>query len=77
MRLKHISIKLRRKLKPRGMIITGPIIQDGKLLAHVRIAKWYIPVLMLKGLKQSSIPRRYWPLLYWQYYVERRWKGAS
>ena len=48
--------------------------EQGEITMHIRIKRWYFPILAFKHLRKSGIPRRYWPLFYWQYYVQRRWK---
>lgn len=49
--------------------------EQGQVMAHIQVKRWYIPVLMLKGLRQARIPYYYWPLLFWHYYVWRRYRG--
>jgi hypothetical protein len=43
---------------------------DGQVMAHIRVKRWYVPFLLLRGLRQCHFPLRYWPLAFWRYYTK-------
>lgn len=47
----------------------------GQLMVQVRIKRWYMPALIIRGLRETAIPLRYWPLFFWRYYTKDK-KGA-
>lgn len=44
----------------------------GQFMIQVRIKRWYMPVLLIRGLRDEAIPLHYWPLLFWRYYGSRK-----
>ncbi len=45
--------------------------EAGKIMAHIRVKKWYMPFFIAKWLHRYGLPLRYWPVIYWRYYVIR------
>ena len=58
---------------PRG-IIARPAQDQSQappqhFMMEVTIARWYLPWLILKHLKQAGVPRYFWPYLLWKAYA--------
>ncbi len=59
--------------KIRGIEITEDWTQakTGQITAHMRVKRWYMPFFIAKWLHRYGLPLRYWPLMYWRYYIIR------
>jgi hypothetical protein len=47
----------------------------GQIMLQVRVKRWYMPLLILKGLRSYRVPLRYFPLVFWRYYIKQGVKG--
>ncbi len=44
--------------------------EQGQITLQVRVKRWYMPLFILKGLHGYHVPLRYWPVVFWKYYVK-------
>ncbi len=43
---------------------------SGEIMMHVRIKRWYMPLFIVRVLRNTHVPLRYWFLVFWRYYVK-------